>query len=103
MHVARRSILLVVLWCRFRVDTEDRRAHQIHDLRKVFAELDVAASGKISMSQFTAYMKNEEAIALFAVLGIEVSDALILFNALDLDESQEVEVQYHIGHRLRAI
>jgi len=76
----------------------DRRAHQIHDLRKVFAELDVAASGKISMSQFTAYMKNEEAIALFAVLGIEVSDALILFNALDLDESQEVEVdEFVIG------
>merc|ERR1712136_630674 len=70
----------------------DRKAAYVGCLEKVFRELDQDHSGKISFDQFVQHLERQEVSALFSVLGIEVSDAISFFEALDVDGSHELEI-----------
>lgn len=70
----------------------DRKAAYMESMEGIFHDLDVDASGTISFDEFISHLEREEVCALFSVLGIEVSDAISFFEALDVDGSHELEI-----------
>merc|ERR1712136_138193 len=70
----------------------DRKAAYIESLEDLFHDLDANGSGTISFEDFTKHLEQHETSALFAVLGIEVSDAISFFETLDVDGSHELEI-----------
>jgi len=70
----------------------DRKAAYVGCLEGVFHKLDQDASGRISFEDFIQHLERQEVSALFSVLGIEVSDAIAFFEALDVDGSHELEI-----------
>jgi len=70
----------------------DRRMQHMEALQGVFADLDTKCSGKVTFEEFEHYLEVHEVQALFAVLGIEITEARAFFDALDVDGSMELEI-----------
>ena len=70
----------------------ERKAAYIERLEGLFHDLDVDDSGTLSFEEFVGHLDRQEVTALFSVLGIEVSDAISFFEALDVDGSHELEI-----------
>lgn len=65
-------------------------AGQLHDM---FLELDTDDSGTLTADEFAGYLANPAVCQLFAALGLDSGDPLAMFQALDLDDSQELDIQ----------
>lgn len=70
----------------------ERKAAYIESLEGLFHDLDKNESGTLSFEEFVSHLEQPEVTALFSVLGIEVSDAIPFFEALDVDGSHEIEI-----------
>ena len=73
---------------RARIELE-RRQSDMETLKEIFAKVDVENTGRITLDQFVAYMEIPQVKALFAVMGLDISDAVAFFEALDVDGSQD--------------
>jgi len=69
-----------------------RKRELMHSLKEVFEQLD-EGSGMVTYEDFTRLLEEPELVHIFAHLGLEVTEAVDLFEALDVDENQELEVQ----------
>eukprot|EP00931_Biecheleriopsis_adriatica_P021402 TRINITY_DN1399_c0_g1_i2.p1 TRINITY_DN1399_c0_g1~~TRINITY_DN1399_c0_g1_i2.p1 ORF type:complete len:666 (+),score=132.47 TRINITY_DN1399_c0_g1_i2:14-2011(+) len=69
-----------------------RLTSYIRELLKIFNELDKDKSGTISLDEFEAYTARCEIQALFSYLELDISKAAQLFRLLDVDGSNEIEV-----------
>eukprot|EP00931_Biecheleriopsis_adriatica_P021401 TRINITY_DN1399_c0_g1_i1.p1 TRINITY_DN1399_c0_g1~~TRINITY_DN1399_c0_g1_i1.p1 ORF type:complete len:676 (+),score=167.70 TRINITY_DN1399_c0_g1_i1:67-2094(+) len=71
---------------------QDRIISYIKELLKLFNELDTDKSGTISLHEFEAYAARSDIQAFFSVLELDVSKAAQVFRLLDVDGSNEIEV-----------
>jgi len=71
----------------------ERRQRDMERLRMVFAAVDVEETGKITLDQFLVYMDMKEVKALFSVMGLDISDAISFFEALDVDGSHDLVIE----------
>jgi len=60
--------------------------------RELFCEIDHDASDTISYKEFSKRMADEQVIAYFAIMGLDVSDAWDLFKLLDTDRNAEIDL-----------
>ena len=70
-----------------------RRAQVADELRDIFSSLVTEQSGVITVEEFEKFMGTPGVSTLFAVLGLDVADAVPLFDALDVDENRELEIE----------
>lgn len=76
----------------------DRRQADIEKLDYVFRSVDVSRTGKINLEQFLVHMDNVEVKALFTVMGLDYSDLLAFFEALDVGgHSQLTREEFVMG------
>merc|ERR1712136_376141 len=68
---------------------QTKRQKHMESLKTVFGELDKDGSATVNRKEFAQYMELPEVAALFSVLGLDVSDAMGFFEALDVDGSDE--------------
>uniref|UniRef100_A0A7S1FIR6 EF-hand domain-containing protein n=1 Tax=Noctiluca scintillans TaxID=2966 RepID=A0A7S1FIR6_NOCSC len=67
-------------------------------LSEAFTELDTDGSGKITMDEFKDYWTRQDVRMVFALLELDIQDALSFFRLLDVDGSQELEIdEFVIG------
>lgn len=69
----------------------ERRQGDMEKLEAIFAVIDTLGTGQIGLEQFLAYLDLPERRALFATLGLEISDAVSFFDSLDVDGSRVLE------------
>jgi len=62
-------------------------------LKDLFEQIDDDQGGTISLEEFQRHMEVDEIRVLFSLLGLEVSDAISFFKILDVDGSQELEIE----------
>jgi len=71
----------------------DRRQADMERLRAMFAKVDSLDTGRITMGQFLEFWEMEDVKVLFAVMGLDISDAMCFFESLDVDGSRELELE----------
>jgi len=71
---------------------DERTAALCHELKALFHQMDSKGCGTVQKTEFVRFMKKEEARTLMAALEVNVTDADMLFNMLDVDENEEVEI-----------
>jgi len=69
-----------------------QRAH-MKELRAIFTEIDEDGSGTITRAEFNIAMENNVVRALFSSLGLDVSDAYNIFETLDSNGNEELEIE----------
>merc|ERR1712136_502686 len=62
------------------------------ELRQVFARLDTDQSGTVTKEEFSVFMDDPAGPALFSVYGLHVTDAIAVFEALDVDNNCELDI-----------
>jgi len=70
---------------------EDKRQQYVHGLRDFFKELDGNGNGIVTFDEFKAHLV-QNGPGIFSYLGLEVWDAVNLFEALDLDNSRQLDI-----------
>jgi len=75
----------------------------LEDLRDVFDEIDTDGDGYITLSEFEKRLNDENVIAYFNSLKLDVSDARALFELMDFDHSEEVNINEFVQgcHKLQ--
>merc|ERR1712151_907905 len=58
----------------------------------IFEEMDTDGTGFISLDEFEEKLDDDQVIAYFSTLKLDVSDARLLFKLLDHDRSDEVNI-----------
>ena len=71
----------------------ERRERDMERLTKIFAKMDSAHIGKITLEQFIVHLDIPEVRALFFVMGLDISDAISFFESLDVDGSKDVALE----------
>lgn len=71
----------------------ERRQADIARLQQIFTNMDSENTGRITLEQFLVYWDLQEVRALFAVMGLEIFNAITFFESLDLDGSQDVSLE----------
>jgi len=71
---------------------QERNKHHMEYLKVMFKDLDKDDKGFLTLEQFKSHLELAEVQALFSFLGLEVWDAVRLFEALDVDGSDELEI-----------
>lgn len=71
----------------------ERREADMERLGQIFARVDSGHVGKITLEQFLVFWELPEVRAQFAVMGLEISDAITFFQSLDVDGSQDVVLE----------
>ena len=71
---------------------EDRRKQYAHCLRDFFRELDANDNGIVTFDEFKAHLV-ANGPGIFSYLGLEVWDAVNIFEALDLDGSRQLDIR----------
>mmetsp|Transcript_22649 Transcript_22649/g.56522 ORF Transcript_22649/g.56522 Transcript_22649/m.56522 type:complete len:192 (+) Transcript_22649:2-577(+) len=61
-------------------------------IRTFFQEADVDQSGTLSWEEFSAHLQNQKVKAYFQALDLDVSQAHVLFDLLDVDGSDSVTI-----------
>merc|ERR1712226_13428 len=64
----------------------------LQNMAELFEEMDDDGKGTISMQEFDDKLQDERVIAYFSSLKLDVSDARILFQLLDLNHSGELSI-----------
>lgn len=70
--------------------------HNLKELQKVFMELDLNHSGRLSLEEFESHLNDERALAYFQAVKLDVTDIGHLFSLLDADGSGSVEIEEFI-------
>jgi len=70
----------------------EKKQKYMESLKSVFESLDKDGTNTLTKEEFTGYMEHPEIVALFSVLGLDVSDVIGFFEALDVDGSEELEI-----------
>ena len=70
----------------------DQNRRYLQTLHELFQEIDTKKHGAITLEDFKEQMGREDVRMLFAMLGLEVSDAVSFFSLLDVDGSVELEI-----------
>lgn len=71
----------------------ESKKQYIDSLKVVFEELDTDGMGTISLAEFERSLSEDNVVAYFNALQLDVSDAHKLFTLLDVDQSHEVSVE----------
>ena len=71
----------------------EKRAQMADELRDIFSKLDTGDSGTITFDEFERFMGTPGASSLFSVFGLNIVDAVPLFDALDVDENRELGIE----------
>jgi len=71
----------------------DAKKEFLKDLRDLFHEMDQNGDGTITSEEFNHRLGDEEVIAYFKALKLDITDTQTLFQLLDTDESSEVDIQ----------
>mmetsp|Transcript_45788 Transcript_45788/g.74415 ORF Transcript_45788/g.74415 Transcript_45788/m.74415 type:complete len:673 (-) Transcript_45788:8-2026(-) len=71
---------------------QERTANYMKELRKLFIELDTNCNGTISLKEFEGFASRHEVQAYFSVLELDVTKAAQVFRLLDVDGSNEIEI-----------
>jgi len=71
---------------------EDKREQCEQCLRNLFIELDANDSRTVTFDEFQAHL-NQNGPGVFSYLGLEVWDAMNLFEALDIDGSRQLDIE----------
>lgn len=61
-------------------------------MRQFFEEIDEDGTGTIGFEEFLGKLDDERVVAYFNALKLDVSDASMLFNLLDFDQSGEIHI-----------
>jgi len=69
-----------------------KRMRMVEELRQVFARLDTDQSGTVSKQEFSVFMDDPAGPALFSMYGLHVTDAIAVFEALDVDDNCELDI-----------
>lgn len=64
----------------------------IRELKKLFHQVDVDSSGKVTLEEFEESMRDERLQAYFASLDISIDEAFSLFKLLDQDASHAIDI-----------
>jgi len=70
--------------------------HNLRELQRVFVELDLNMSGKLSLEEFESHLNDERALAYFQAVKLDVTDIGRLFHLLDADGSGGVDIEEFI-------
>jgi len=74
----------------------DQDFHNLKQLQRVFEELDVNNSGKLSLDEFENHLSDERAMAYFSAVKLDVSEVPRLFRLMDTDNSGSVDIEEFI-------
>jgi hypothetical protein len=66
------------------------------EMKGIFEEVDVDSSGKITWEKFRQFMENDQVQAYFATQQLDTSDARELFNLLDQDGNNYIDLEEFI-------
>ena len=71
---------------------QDKRRHVMKSLEGIFAQID-KGTGLVTLEDFSASLERPHIAALLSHLQLEISDAVSLFKALDVDGSEGLEME----------
>mmetsp|Transcript_44515 Transcript_44515/g.79978 ORF Transcript_44515/g.79978 Transcript_44515/m.79978 type:complete len:671 (+) Transcript_44515:99-2111(+) len=71
---------------------QERTGTYMKELRKLFLEIDSDRNGVISLEEFEDFAANDEVQAYFSVLELDVTKATQVFRLLDIDRSNQIEI-----------
>jgi len=74
----------------------DEQDHNLKQLQRVFEELDVNRSGKLTLDEFENHLSDDRAMAYFQAVKLDVSEIGQLFRLMDTDNSGSVDIQEFI-------
>lgn len=72
---------------------EERKGEFLTELKSFFHRMDSQGAGTIKKADFITFMGNGASQDLLRALDINVADAVMLFELLDVDENMEVEIE----------
>jgi len=79
---------------------EENRQY-LSNLRDLFNEMDPEKTGQITLNTFQEQFERDEVKSSFRVLGLEVSDTERFFKILDVDQSQQIQIEEFVMGCLR--
>jgi len=79
----------------------ERNKKYMADIKTFFYEADKDRSGMLSLEEFEEHLKQDRVKAYFQALELDISQARALFMLLDVDGSNEVELEEFIGGCMR--
>lgn len=62
-------------------------------LKLLFERIDADGGGTMSLEEFEAHMESDELRVLFSLLGLDVQDAVSFFKVLDVEGSNELQIE----------
>lgn len=84
------------------IEVTMREQHSyVHKLRKMFEETDADRSGQISFDEFESHLKNAEVSAYLKSMGLEPTEARGLFQLLDVDNSNNLDIEELVSGCMR--
>ena len=85
------------------IQTEmEKNKAMIKELSMLFFEFDIDKRGTITIDELTEAWTDPQVSARFRMLGVEEMDAAALFQTLDVDNSEEVDIKDFVMGCLRA-
>uniref|UniRef100_A0A7S0ZYP7 EF-hand domain-containing protein n=1 Tax=Noctiluca scintillans TaxID=2966 RepID=A0A7S0ZYP7_NOCSC len=74
------------------LELEENR-YFLKKLKLLFERIDADGGGTMSLEEFEAHMESDELRVLFSLLGLDVQDAVSFFKVLDVDGSNELQIE----------
>jgi len=80
--------------CRQMVIREELAAKKrlLNELNDLFVEMDENGDGLVTQEEFDTHMLNEQVVAYFKSLNLEISDTKMLFQLIDTDNSGQISI-----------
>merc|ERR1712032_1431139 len=79
-------------------EEEDSRKSYMFNMRQIFERADKDNSGSLSWEEFERHLRDERMLSYFALLGLDALEAKNLFRILDVDSSNDVNIdEFLIG------
>jgi len=81
--------------------TLEKNREYYNNIRRFFQEADIDGSGSLSWREFEDYLGDENVQAYFQSFELDVTQARTLFRLLDLDESDDVDIDEFVEGCMR--
>lgn len=79
----------------------NRNKKYMEDIKTFFHEADLDGSGMLTLEEFETHLQKDKVKAYFQALELDISQARALFMLLDVDGSNEIELDEFIGGCMR--